>query len=59
MLAPIREVAVIGAGVSGISSAVHLRLQGLRVTVFERSAVSGGVWSVLRARETKRLGVGS
>ncbi|KKY21586.1 putative fad dependent [Phaeomoniella chlamydospora] len=38
------HIAVIGAGVSGISAAAHLKSEGLRVTVFERASVSGGVW---------------
>ncbi|KAH0378508.1 FAD/NAD(P)-binding domain-containing protein, partial [Aureobasidium melanogenum] len=40
----VRTVAVIGAGVSGVSSAIHLRNAGLDVTVFERGDVAGGVW---------------
>ncbi|KAJ9652079.1 hypothetical protein H2198_008665 [Neophaeococcomyces mojaviensis] len=43
-LPPIRTVAVIGAGISGVCSAAHLLKQGLSVTVFERSSTSGGVW---------------
>ncbi|KAK4237274.1 hypothetical protein C8A03DRAFT_16161 [Achaetomium macrosporum] len=39
-----RTVAVIGAGISGVCSAAHLMKQRLRVTVFERSGVAGGVW---------------
>ncbi|KAK3313731.1 hypothetical protein B0H66DRAFT_566840 [Apodospora peruviana] len=39
-----QTVAVIGAGISGVSTAAHLLKQGLSVTVFERSSVSGGVW---------------
>ncbi|KAG9518615.1 FAD/NAD(P)-binding domain-containing protein, partial [Aureobasidium melanogenum] len=40
----VRTVAVIGAGVSGVSSAIHLRNAGLDVTIFERGDVAGGVW---------------
>ncbi|KAM0713546.1 hypothetical protein Q7P37_010508 [Cladosporium fusiforme] len=40
----VRTVAVIGAGVSGVASAVHLRKAGLDVTVFERNPHVGGVW---------------
>ncbi|KAH6653033.1 hypothetical protein BKA67DRAFT_520147 [Truncatella angustata] len=40
----IEEVAVIGAGISGVTSAAHLLRQGLKVTVFERSSQVGGVW---------------
>ena len=42
----VKTVAVIGAGVSGVSSAIHLRNAGLDVTVFERGDVAGGVWCV-------------
>ncbi|KAI1609154.1 dimethylaniline monooxygenase (N-oxide forming) [Exophiala viscosa] len=39
-----KRVAVIGAGISGVSSAAHLLRQGLDVVLFERSGVAGGVW---------------
>lgn len=38
------RVAVIGAGASGICAGGHLLKQGAKVTVFERSGVSSGVW---------------
>lgn len=41
---PGKTVAVIGAGISGVCAAAHLLKQGLRVTVFERSGIAGGVW---------------
>ncbi|MCJ1379607.1 hypothetical protein MMC17_002709 [Xylographa soralifera] len=40
----VQSVAVIGAGISGVLSAIHLTAAGLDVTVFERSANAGGVW---------------
>lgn len=43
----VKTVAIIGAGVSGVSSAIHLKNAGLEVTVFERGDVAGGVWYVL------------
>lgn len=43
---PIRRVAVIGAGISGVVSAGHLLAAGLDVTVFERNEAPGGVWYV-------------
>ncbi|PCH04142.1 Flavin monooxygenase FMO [Penicillium occitanis (nom. inval.)] len=38
------EVAVIGAGISGVVTAAHLLNAGLEVTVFERNKEAGGVW---------------
>lgn len=40
----VKSVAVVGAGLSGVSAAAHLLLSGLEVTVFERSGSVGGVW---------------
>ncbi|XP_073065060.1 protoporphyrinogen oxidase, mitochondrial-like isoform X1 [Primulina eburnea] len=37
-----KRVAVIGAGVSGLSAAYKLKLQGLKVTVFEADGRAGG-----------------
>jgi len=42
----IKSVAVVGAGVSGVSAAVHLKKAGLAVTVYERTPRAGGVWCV-------------
>ncbi|TVY45229.1 Flavin-containing monooxygenase [Lachnellula subtilissima] len=44
MAHPIKRIAVIGAGVSGVSAAAHLKAAGLEVTVFERTGKAGGVW---------------
>lgn len=41
----IRDVAVIGAGISGVTAAAHLLRQGLNAVVFERSSIAGGVWN--------------
>jgi ACS family pantothenate transporter-like MFS transporter len=41
------RVAVIGAGISGVVTAAHLRNAGIDVTVFERAQASGGVWCVM------------
>ncbi|MCJ1308192.1 hypothetical protein MMC25_001844 [Agyrium rufum] len=40
----IRHVAVIGAGISGVLTALHLISVGIQVTVYERSSEAGGVW---------------
>jgi len=39
-----QRVGVVGAGVSGVATAAHLRAAGIDVVVFERASVSGGVW---------------
>jgi ACS family pantothenate transporter-like MFS transporter len=46
MEGPIQRVAVIGAGISGVAAAAHLKNEGMDVTVFERSSAAGGIWSV-------------
>lgn len=40
----VRTVAVIGAGVSGVAAAIHLKRSGLSVTVYERNKHVGGIW---------------
>ncbi|KAI3002632.1 hypothetical protein CBS147346_5858 [Aspergillus niger] len=44
MTREIQQVAVIGAGISGVVSAAHLLAHGIDVTVFERNHAAGGVW---------------
>jgi cation diffusion facilitator CzcD-associated flavoprotein CzcO len=39
-----RSVAVVGAGISGVTAAGHLLREGLQVRLFERSSISGGAW---------------
>jgi ACS family pantothenate transporter-like MFS transporter len=39
-----KRVAIIGAGISGVVTAAHLKNAGLEVTVFERNNATGGVW---------------
>lgn len=42
-----KRVAVIGAGISGVVAAAHLKRENINVTVYERSSAAGGVWCVL------------
>ncbi|KAF2740453.1 putative dimethylaniline monooxygenase [Polyplosphaeria fusca] len=42
--APLKRVAVVGAGISGVVTAGHLKKLNIDVTVYERSAVAGGLW---------------
>lgn len=44
LLGNITDVAVIGAGISGVVSTAHLLRAGFNVTAFERTGVVGGVW---------------
>jgi cation diffusion facilitator CzcD-associated flavoprotein CzcO len=41
-----KRVAVIGAGVSGVTSAKHLKAAGVEVVIYERSSKCGGNWYV-------------
>jgi cation diffusion facilitator CzcD-associated flavoprotein CzcO len=41
---PSKRVAVVGAGISGVVAAAHLKKEGIDVTVFERSSAAGGIW---------------
>lgn len=54
---PLGKVAVIGAGITGISSAAHLIGIGFEVTIFEESSDVGGIWS--RVNRTSGLQVSS
>jgi cation diffusion facilitator CzcD-associated flavoprotein CzcO len=47
---PIRRVAVIGGGPSGIPAARHLRDAGLDVVVFDQQPEVGGVWNYSEER---------
>lgn len=38
------SVAVIGAGISGVTAAAHLLKEGLQVKLFERATIAGGIW---------------
>jgi hypothetical protein len=50
-----RRVIVIGAGISGISNALHLRKNGYQVTLLERSTRIGGIWTNGVANSTSNL----
>lgn len=41
---PVLNIAVIGAGVSGLCSARHAIAQGFNVTIFEQTEQIGGTW---------------
>lgn len=56
---PLGHVAIIGAGVTGVSSAAHLIGHGFEVTIFERGPPEelGGIWS--RVNSTSGLQISS
>jgi cation diffusion facilitator CzcD-associated flavoprotein CzcO len=43
-----KRVAVIGAGISGVVAAAHLKREDIEVTVFERSSAAGGIWYAIQ-----------
>lgn len=48
---PIKTVAVIGAGTSGLTSAKYSIAQGYDVTIYEQNEQLGGIWvSLLRKK---------
>ena len=42
----VKKVAVVGAGVSGLSTAKALKGQGIECTIFEKQQKLGGVWAI-------------
>lgn len=46
MVFQVSTVAVIGAGVSGLTAAKHLKSTGAQVVLYERSSRVGGNWYV-------------
>ncbi|XP_031622455.1 dimethylaniline monooxygenase [N-oxide-forming] 3-like isoform X2 [Contarinia nasturtii] len=53
----VRNVCVIGAGVSGIASAKHLLDHGHNVTVFEQSEDIGGIWFYTNQTDKNKYGL--
>ena len=46
--APGKSVAIVGAGITGLTAAFRLHQQGYRVTVFERTSRTGGSVQTIR-----------
>ncbi|KXS98671.1 hypothetical protein AC578_10060 [Pseudocercospora eumusae] len=45
-----RQVAIIGAGVSGLAAASYLCAEGCQVTIYEQKPSAGGLWNRHRSR---------
>lgn len=54
---PLGHVAIIGAGITGISSASHLLGHGFEVTIFDDSDKVGGIWA--KVNKTSGLQISS
>lgn len=54
---PFGKVAVIGSGITGISSAAHLIGHGFEPVIFEETDMIGGIWS--RVNSTSGLQISS
>lgn len=54
---PLGHVAIIGAGITGISTASHLIGHGFEVTIFDDTKEIGGIWS--RVNKTSGLQISS
>lgn len=50
---PLGRVAIIGGGVTGISSAAHLISHGFEVIIYEQKSSLGGIWAA--SNETSKL----
>jgi heterodisulfide reductase subunit A-like polyferredoxin len=42
---PLGRIAIIGAGITGVSTAAHFLAHGFEVIIFEQSENIGGIWS--------------
>ncbi|KAE8257587.1 hypothetical protein A4X13_0g2263 [Tilletia indica] len=56
---PLGHIAVIGAGVSGLSSAAHFVGHGFDVVIFEEASELGGIWGKKRVNSTSGLQLNS
>lgn len=52
---PIARVAIIGAGITGISSAAHFLSNRFEVVIFEQSDSIGGIWSRVNSTSSLQL----
>ncbi|KAH9811541.1 hypothetical protein DFH28DRAFT_1084821 [Melampsora americana] len=54
-LKPLGRIAIIGAGVTGVSSAAHCVAHGFEVVMFDKKNVTGGVWNDVNSTSSLQL----
>ncbi|KAH9823907.1 hypothetical protein DFH28DRAFT_921424 [Melampsora americana] len=52
---PLGRVAIIGAGVTGVSSAAHLISHGFEVVIYEQKPKLGGIWAAVNQTSSLQL----
>jgi len=52
---PRRRIAIVGAGITGISSAAHFLAHGFEVVIFEQSETIGGIWARVNSTSSLQL----
>lgn len=52
---PLGRIAIIGAGLTGVSSAAHCVANGFEVVLFEKKSTTGGVWTEVNSTSSLQL----
>ncbi|WAR62037.1 hypothetical protein PtB15_14B131 [Puccinia triticina] len=52
---PLGRIAIVGAGITGISTAAHFLAHGFEVVIFEQSPTIGGIWSRVNSTSSLQL----
>ncbi|PLW27587.1 hypothetical protein PCANC_19883 [Puccinia coronata f. sp. avenae] len=52
---PLGRIAIIGAGITGVSTAAHFLAHGFEVIIFEQSENIGGIWSRVNSTSSLQL----
>ncbi|EFP76491.2 hypothetical protein PGT21_008109 [Puccinia graminis f. sp. tritici] len=52
---PLGRIAIVGAGITGISTAAHFLAHGFEVVIFEQSETIGGIWSRVNSTSSLQL----
>ncbi|KNZ44907.1 hypothetical protein VP01_86g1 [Puccinia sorghi] len=52
---PRGRIAIVGAGITGISSAAHFLAHGFEVVIFEQSETIGGIWARVNSTSSLQL----